>query len=483
MNRFSVVELLNGIQPTAIAGDVGARVSDIVYDSRRARPDTVFVAVRGQMADGHSFVAAAARGGCRAFVVEEPVSDVEGTQFVVEDARAALASMSATLFGHPSEHLSLAGITGTNGKTTTAFMLESIYRAADRTAGLIGTVEYRIAGKAKAVTRTTPESYDLQKLLAEMVDAGVSHAALEVSSHAAEQKRVYGCAFAVKVFTNLSQDHLDYHRDMERYFAAKKQFMERYSGAAVVNADDEYGRRLAAGLDGTLTYAIMRPADYSVTEVKSSVAGCTFTVKAPDGVYTLTIKLPGTFNIENALAATVAARVQKMPWDAIAAGLEALTRVTGRFERIDSGLGFTVVIDYAHTPDSLAKAVATARDLATGKVITVFGCGGDRDRDKRPLMGRAASALSDVTIITTDNPRSEHPDKIISDIKQGIEGEFSLIRDRKDAIKEAISLAREGDIVLIAGKGHEKEQILKDRTIMFDDRVVVEDALKELAAP
>lgn len=475
-----MVELLANIQPTSIAGDAGVAVSDIIYDSRRARPDTVFVAIRGQLADGHAFAREAESAGCVALVTEEPVDGAEVTQFIVSDTRAALAVMSATLFNRPSEKLSLAGITGTNGKTTTAYFLESIYHAAGFKAGLIGTVEYRVAGERRPVTRTTPESYDLQRLLGEMAGVGVTHAAMEVSSHAVDMKRVAGCSFAVKAFTNLSQDHLDYHGDMERYFAAKRRFMEE-PGPAVINIDDEYGRRLAEELPGAVTFSLDTESDYRAIEIKNTVGGSAFVLRAPDGVFRMAVNLPGGFNVENAAAAAAAARAQGVDWEAIISGVADLEAVPGRFERLDSGTGFTVVIDYAHTPDGLAKAVALAKGLTKGRVITVFGCGGDRDKTKRPLMGRAATAMSDLTIVTSDNPRSEKPEDIIEDILKGCGGKAAAEPDRRSAIRMAMEAAKPGDIVIIAGKGHEKEQILSTGTIEFDDRAIAEDTLKEIA--
>lgn len=475
-----MVELLANIQPTSIAGDAGVAVSDIIYDSRRARPDTVFVAIRGQLTDGHAFAREAESAGCVALVTEEPVDGAEVTQFIVSDTRAALAVMSATLFNRPSEKLSLAGITGTNGKTTTAYFLESIYHAAGSKAGLIGTVEYRVAGERRPVTRTTPESYDLQRLLGEMAGVGVTHAAMEVSSHAVDMKRVAAVKFAVKVFTNLSQDHLDYHGDMERYFAAKRRFMEE-PGPAVINIDDEYGRRLAEELPGAVTFSLDTESDYRAIEIKNTVGGSAFVLRAPDGVFRMAVNLPGGFNVENAAAAAAAARAQGVDWEAIISGVADLEAVPGRFERLDSGTGFTVVIDYAHTPDGLAKAVALAKGLTKGRVITVFGCGGDRDKTKRPLMGRAATAMSDLTIVTSDNPRSEKPEDIIEDILKGCGGKAAAEPDRRSAIRMAMEAAKPGDIVIIAGKGHEKEQILSTGTIEFDDRAIAEDTLKEIA--
>lgn len=459
-------------------GDV--EIEDIVYDSRQARPGTVFVALRGAQADGHDFAAAAARAGCSALVVDHKIPGADVPQWIVDDTRLALAIMSDRFFGQPSREMSLAGVTGTNGKTTTVFMLDGIYRAAGRVSGVLGTVEYRIGDKSVPADRTTPESYELQKLLRRMADAGVETAAMEVSSHAAAQHRIAAVTFAVRTFTNLTQDHLDYHGDMEAYFEAKRAFFVPEEAPAVINADDEYGRRLAGVLTNAVTFALDADADYRGRDVRLNIGGAGFVIDGPDGSFPVSLPLPGSFNVMNALAAAATARRQGLEWADIVAGLEGLRQVPGRFERVDSGRGFAVIVDYAHTPDSLFRAVSAAREVAAGRVITVFGCGGDRDRSKRPLMGAAASGLSDVTVVTSDNPRSESPEAIIADISAGITGACEVVPDRREAIKLAVGLAEPGDIVLIAGKGHESEQIFADKTVAFNDKTVAEEAIKEL---
>lgn len=468
------------IRPTSVTGDAGVKVSDIVYDSRSARPDTVFVAIRGYKTDGHKYAAEAVRAGCAALVVEETIPETAAPQFIVGDTREALAVMSAEFFGRPSERLSLTGITGTNGKTTTAYFLESIYRAAGYKAGLIGTVEYRIGEETRPVTRTTPESYDLQKLLDEMTDAGVSHAVMEVSSHAVELKRVAAVSFAVKVFTNLSQDHLDFHGDLERYFTAKRRFMEEPPGTCIVNTDDEYGRRVKEAIPDAVTFSIKGTGDYMATDITQTVEGSRFELMSPFGMFFLKTNLPGDFNVANAVAAAAAAKTLGIGWEAIIRGIADLPAVPGRFERVNADADFAVIVDYAHTPDSLAKVVSSAKELAKGRVITVFGCGGERDQQKRPLMGRAATSLSDVAILTSDNPRSEEPDAIIAAVLEGCDDRALVEPDRRAAIKMAIKMAGPGDIVLITGKGHEKEQILKNGAVPFDDRAVAEEIIKEL---
>jgi UDP-N-acetylmuramoyl-L-alanyl-D-glutamate--2,6-diaminopimelate ligase len=475
-----VADLLASIRPTSVAGDAGVTVSDIVYDSRSARPDTVFVAIRGFNTDGHVHAEAAVKAGCVALVVEEPVPDLAVAQFVVADTREALAVMSAELFERPSEKMSLTGITGTNGKTTTAYFLDSIFRAAGYAAGLIGTVEYRVGDETRPVTRTTPESYDLQKLLKEMTDAGVTHAAMEVSSHAVELKRVTACSFAIKIFTNLSQDHLDFHGDIERYFNTKRLFMEREPGKCILNSDDEYGRRLKEAIPDAITFSLIGRGDYMATDITKTVEGSRFEVMSPFGMFLMKTKMPGDFNVANAIAAAAAAKTLGVGWEAIIRGVAEMKTVPGRFEKIDLAADFTVFVDYAHTPDSLAKAISTAKELAKARVITVFGCGGDRDKEKRPLMGRAAASLSDVAIVTSDNPRSEEPGAIITQVLEGCDGKAIVETDRRAAIKLAIEMAEPGDIVLITGKGHEKEQIMKDGAVEFDDRAVAEEIIKEI---
>lgn len=482
MRQFKISELLSGLPAKITAGVAGLTVSDIVYDSRRARPDTVFVAIRGHGADGHDFIMDAYNRGARAFVVEETVDGKDATQFVVADTRLALAMMSARYFDNPSRRLSLAGVTGTNGKTTTAYMLDSIYRAAGNKSGLISTVEYRIAGRQHPVSRTTPESYDLQSLLSDMIEAGVGRAVMEVSSHAVTQKRVVATFFAVKVFTNISRDHLDYHGDMEEYYAAKRSFMLDDEAPAVVNIDDERGRELAGQTRDVSTYSLIGPAEFYAEGIKDGINGASFTIRTLEGKFPVELKLPGDFNVLNALAATAAARRQDVSWEAVIAGLGELTAVPGRFERLESGRGFSVIVDYAHTPDSLDQAIRTAKKLASGRVITIFGCGGDRDKGKRPEMGKTACELSDKVIITSDNPRGERPLDIIADIEAGAKGAYLVEPDRRRAIREAIAGAKKGDIVLIAGKGHENTQEFKDHVDEFIDLKVAKEEMTRAGA-
>jgi UDP-N-acetylmuramoyl-L-alanyl-D-glutamate--2,6-diaminopimelate ligase len=441
-----------------VVGPADVEALDLVYDARDAGPGAVFFCVRGERADGHDFAPQAVGNGAVALVVERPLA-VGVPQIVVPDARAAMALGADAFFGRPTEELQVAGVTGTSGKTTTSFLLYAILAAAGRRPGLLGTVEARVGGERRGVLRTTPEAIDLQRTFREMLDAGDRSCAMEASSHASELHRLDGVRFAVLVFTNLSQDHLDFHGDMESYFQAKRRL---FTGAtpAVVNIGDDYGRRLAAELPDAVTF----------TGDDAS---------ALDGIE---LKLRGRFNVENALGAVAAARVLGIDGEAIKRGVESVRGVPGRFETVEEGQPFTVIVDYAHKPDALEKVLRAARDMTRGRVLVVVGAGGDRDRGKRPLMGRIASELADVAIVTSDNPRSEDPQAIIEEIVAGTTSDVEVVPDRAEAIARAVELARDGDVVLIAGKGAEQGQEFADRTIPFDDRDAARDALRVLGA-
>jgi len=434
-------------------------VLDLVYDARHARPGAVFFCVPGAHVDGHDFAPQAVENGAVGLVVERQLA-VSVPQIVVPDARAAMAVAADEFFGRPTEELQVAGVTGTSGKTTTSFLLYAILAAAGRRPGLLGTVEARVGGERRGVQHTTPEAIDLHRTFREMLDAGDRSCAMEASSHASELHRLDRVRFAVLVFTNLSQDHLDFHGDMESYFEAKRRlFVEGVP--AVVNVGDEYGERLAADLPDAVTFSI---------DDADALAG-------------IDLKLRGRFNVENALGALFAARQLGIEGDAIARGIESVRGVPGRFETVDEGQPFIVIVDYAHKPDALEKVLRAARDLARSRVICVVGAGGDRDRGKRPLMGRIASELADVAIVTSDNPRSEDPQAIIDEIVAGATSDVDVEVDRAAAIARAVEQAHEGDVVLIAGKGAEQGQQFADRTIPFDDRVAARDALRALGAP
>ena len=453
MNLEVLVAALDAVEVHA-RGPV--EVLDLAYDARAAVPGTLFFCVPGSRADGHDFAPQAVENGAVALVVERRV-ELDVPQVVVRDARAAMAPAADVFFGEPTRELELAGVTGTSGKTTTSFLLFAVLAAAGRRPGLLGTVEARVGGERRGVTRTTPEAIDLQRLFREMLDAGDRSCAMEASSHASQLHRLDGVRFRTLIFTNLSQDHLDFHGDMESYFQAKRRlFLTEPRPLAVINVGDEYGRRLAAELPEAVTFSSDDAARL-------------------DGIE---LKLRGRFNVENALGAVAAAEGLGIEHEAIKRGIESVRGVPGRFEAVDEGQPFHVIVDYAHKPGALENVLQAARDLAAGnRVIVVVGAGGDRDRGKRPLMGRIASELADVTIVTSDNPRSEDPQQIITEIVVGTVGAVEVEPDRATAIARAIELAVDGDVVVIAGKGAEQGQEYADRTIPFDDRDGARDAL------
>ncbi len=456
--------VIAALAPADVLRLAPVEIDDLAYDTRDVRPGSLFFCVPGARADGHDFAAEAVAKGAVALVVERPLG-LDVPQLVVPDARRAMAVAADEVFGWPTEELQVAGVTGTNGKTTTAFLLYSIFAAAGRRPGLLGTIETRVGGERRPAIRTTPEAIDLQRAFREMLDAGDRSCAMEATSHGSELGRLDRVRFAALVFTNLSQDHLDFHGTMERYFEAKRRLFLEGRPPAVINVGDPWGRRLAADRPDALTFGFADDAEIG-----------------PDVLAEVDLKLRGRFNVENALGALTASRLLGIDDDAIARGLEAVRGVPGRFESVAEGQPFEVIVDYSHKPDALESVLRTARDLAGGRVICVFGCGGDRDRGKRPLMGRIASALADVAILTSDNPRSEDPLAIIDEVLAGVTGEIEVEPDRAVAITRAISEAGDGDAVLIAGKGHEQGQELADRTVPFDDREVARDALRRLGA-
>ena len=458
-------------------GDV--EISGLAYSSRSVLPGDLFFCVRGFKRDGHDFAPDAVARGAVALVCERALG-LGVPEVVVEDARAAMAPIAARFYHDPTAALRVVGITGTNGKTTTAFLVRAILEAGGLRCGLLGTVASIVGGREEPVERTTPEAIDLQATFRRMLDAGDRACAMEVSSHALELGRADGVHFACRVFTNLTQDHLDFHPDMEDYFLAKRRLFDRSGGPAIVNVDDEYGRRLAAELPGVTTYSVGGEADFRARDVDFDPAGSRFTCATPTGEIAMTTRLPGLFNVSNALAATAAGRALGVPLETIAEALAAADRVPGRFEPIDEGQPFAVLVDYAHTPDSLENVLRAARDIARGRLIVVFGAGGDRDRGKRPLMGRVAAALADRVIVTSDNPRSEDPHSIVRQILDGAGPDAEREVDRRRAIAAAVAGAQEGDVVVIAGKGHEQGQEFEDgRKEPFDDVTVAREALRE----
>ncbi|HVE92389.1 MAG TPA: UDP-N-acetylmuramoyl-L-alanyl-D-glutamate--2,6-diaminopimelate ligase [Actinomycetota bacterium] len=458
-----------------VAGDAG--LTGIAYDSRAVRAGDLFCCFPGGSSDGHDHAPDAVARGASCLLVERPL-EVDVSQAAVHSVRDALGPLASSFHGRPSESMRVAGVTGTNGKTTTTYLVESIASAAGLTTGLLGTVEYRVAGRTVPSTRTTPEAPDLQRTLAEMRDAGAEVVAMEVASHGLHQRRVSGTRFACAAFTNLTQDHLDYHGTMDDYFEAKALlFQPSYTPRAVINIDDAAGRRLVErtrDLD-VLTYG--EGGDVHAVDVTPSASGTTAVISTPEGRLETHSPLVGRYNVDNILCATGICLVLGLPLDAVAAGVSTAS-APGRLERVDAGQPFTVVVDYAHTPDALASVLTTARQLTQRRLIVVFGCGGDRDRAKRPLMGAAATSIADLAVITSDNPRSEDPGAIIREIAAGVAREgFVTEPDRRRAIERALSEAGPGDVVVIAGKGHETGQTFAGHTIEFDDRTVARELL------
>jgi UDP-N-acetylmuramoyl-L-alanyl-D-glutamate--2,6-diaminopimelate ligase len=453
-------------------------ISGLAYRSDRVEPGSLFFCVRGFSADGHDFAPDAVRRGAAALVCERPLG-LGVPEVVVPDVRAAMGPAAARFHGDPTATLRVVGITGTNGKTTTAFLTRALLEADGVRTGLLGTVASVVGGVEEPVERTTPEAIDVQATLRRMLDAGDRACAMEVSSHALQLGRAAGIRFACRVFTNLTQDHLDFHPTMEDYFLAKRRLFDRSAGPAVINADDAYGQRLIGELPDAVTYAIGHEADFRAREVAFDAAGARFLCDTPDaGPVELATRLPGLFNVQNALAAVAAARTLGAGYAAIADALAAFPRVPGRFEPVEEGQEFAVLVDYAHTPDSLANVLRAAREIARGRVHVVFGAGGDRDRAKRPLMGRAARELADRVLVTSDNPRSEDPEAIIAQVLEGA-GDVEHEVDRRAAIARAIETAEPGDVVVIAGKGHEQGQEFEGgRKEPFDDVTVAREALR-----
>lgn len=479
-----LLELLGNIEYELVGEDVP--IQDITYDSRLVKKGSLFIAVKGFRVDGHDFLFEAVAKGAAAVVVERVVPNLGVPQVVVPDARVSMGHIGAAFFGNPAQYLRIIGVTGTNGKTTTTYLIKSILEEAGYKVGLIGTIQTVIGQEAFAATRTTPESLDLQRLLAEMVEAGIEYVVMEVSSHALELHRTAGLVFDIGVFTNLTQDHLDFHTTFADYFAAKAKLFSTLTDMAVINFDDDYGLDMAAQSRAPIiSYGVEQPAQVRACHIRVSSTGVKYLLISPYGEQEIDLHLTGHFNVYNSLAAVGACLVEGASLDIIKRGLEAVVSVPGRFETIDNEYGLGVIVDYAHTPDGLENILKTARQLTNGRIVLVFGAGGDRDKGKRPLMGRVAAELADVTIITSDNPRSEDPISICRDIERGFlaarpNGSYKIITDRREAIKHAVAHADNTDIVLIAGKGHETYQEFADTRVHFDDREEVIAAIKEL---
>ena len=496
---MKLAELAKQIKAKAATGPLDKDARDVTHDSRACGEGAVFVAIQGDKTDGHRFIRQALAQGAVAVISEKSLPEIiegEAAWIEVADAREALALASSAVHEFPSLRLRLVGITGTNGKTTTAHLIDSIIRESEGASAIFGTISHRIKDEVLPASHTTPEASDIHRMLARAVESGCRSAVMEVSSHAIELRRADRLSFAVAVFTNLTRDHLDYHKTMESYFAAKKRLFDgslgSYPSTSVINIDDEYGRRLVETAGGrVITYGFGESADVRTSEFKLTSRGLSFEATTPEGRVNINSSLFGRPHVYNTLAAIATGMALGFGPESIARGIEACRSVAGRFEQVldgpvsaEASLDFAVIVDYAHTPDALENVLQTAREVAgeSGRVITVFGCGGDRDRTKRAPMGEIAATLSDLAIVTSDNPRGEDPEAIIEEIEAGLKATgrpYVRLADRRDAIFRAIREAEEGDIVVIAGKGHETYQILAERTIHFDDREVAREAMIE----
>jgi UDP-N-acetylmuramoyl-L-alanyl-D-glutamate--2,6-diaminopimelate ligase len=503
--------LIEGVEVKKIDGDSPKEIEGIAYHSKQVRKGFLFAAIRGMEVDGHRFVGEAIERGAEAVVLEEEQEVSNRTMILVPDSRQALAKISSNFYGDPSSRIRLIGITGTNGKTTTTYLLESILKKAGYTVGVIGTINYRFAKKTTLAPNTTPESLDLQKILWEMLREGTSHVIMEVSSHGLDLERAFGCQFDGAVFTNFTSDHLDYHKTLEQYFESKKKLFSDYlvkshkeRRFAVTNQDDPKGKEIVKGIDlPVIRYGMSPSCDITADQVVSSFDGLSSRVRTPKGDFSVRSKLIGNFNLYNILAAVAVGVGMDVSLGTIKEGLEGLEGVSGRFEKVENKRGIHVIVDYAHTHDALERGLLGLKGILengpqnNGKMITVFGCGGDRDRTKRPLMGEVAGKYSDLAILTSDNPRTEDPLAILNEVEKGLKSlpikvwgqneinfwraqkGYLKIPDRREAIRMAIRLAQSSDTVLIAGKGHEDYQIIGKKKFPFDDRIEAKKALED----
>ena len=479
-------EVLEGVPHTMFEGPFDVDISGISHDSRKIQSGDVFVAVQGEKMDGFAFIEKALQNGAEAVFSSRKKPDLFPKAWIqVSDEREALGLCSANFYGHPSKELKIVGITGTKGKTTVSYILEEILKKANQVPGVIGTISYRGPNIDLSAERTTPEASDMQKILRQMVDGGATHCIMEVSSHALELKRVTGIEFDVVVFTNLSGEHMDYHKNMDSYFAAKKKLFHvgRNHRTAIINVDDDWGKKLISDIPMEfISTGLHSPAMVKAEKFEFDADGTKLTAKFPSGKMTISSHLLGKPNVYNTLSSLAASLALNIQTDAIQQGIAALQGVPGRFERIQNSLGIQIYVDYAHTDDALKNLLETAQDLARERIILVFGAGGDRDKTKRPRMGAIAGELADLTILTSDNPRTESPSAIISDVEKGLRTtgpkKYIILPDRKEAIKKALSLARKDDIILVAGKGHENYQILGDKIIPFSDKDIIYEILK-----
>ncbi len=479
-----LAEILRGIKYKSAGSVTDLEIERVTNDSRSAARGDMFVALRGYVADGYKFINEAVKKGAGVVVAEKDF-DAPGSvvKILVEDTRSALPVMAGNFYGHPSQKLKVIGVTGTNGKTTITYIIESILKKSGDEPGVIGTISYRSPGRAISAKNTTPGPLELQSILSEMVKSSSHYAVMEVSSHALDQRRIEGILFDAAIFTNITPEHLDYHKKLKEYFNAKVKIFAhlKADGCAILNADDDKVAALKKSIENrVITYGIEAKSDISAKNIRLSIDSSEFNIVMPKDSFNVSTHLVGMHNVSNILAAVAACDALGIDHNAIKSGIEAMTPVPGRLESVECGQGFKVFVDFAHTEDALDKILSLLREVSRAKIITVFGCGGDRDREKRPAMGKVACRLSDHVIITSDNPRFEEPGEIIDEIVSGVKGVYSnyeIDPDRRKAIEKALSLAKVGSIVVIAGKGHENYQIVADKTLPFDDREVVKEIL------
>lgn len=474
---MNLKEIMKGIKYEVVKGNEDLDIEEIQYDSRKVKSRDVFVCIKGYVTDGHKYIDKACKSGASAIVISEEIGSLpDCTVIKVENTRKALAIISSNYYDNPSKKMKIIGVTGTNGKTTSTFMMKSILETAGYKVGLVGTIANYIGDKKVPSHRTTPESLELQKLFKHMVDEGVQYCVMEVSSHSLYLNRAYGIRFSEAVFTNLTRDHLDFHKTFENYYKAKL-ILFKNTVNSVINIDDKYGDRVYEDALGTkITYAINKRADLKADNLNIHSRGANFDVTYRDQTVHINLNIPGKYNVMNALGSAGACLCEGISLETVKKGLESMNAVPGRCEIVTKGynLGYEIIIDYAHTPDGLENILKTAREFTTGRLISVFGCGGDRDNTKRPIMGKIGTELSDFAVITSDNPRGEEPMAIINEIVKGVKKDnYKVVENRKEAIKEAICMAEKGDVIVVAGKGHEDYQILKDKTIHFDEREII----------
>lgn len=477
-------EMLKDVNYAIVKGSDEIEINNIQYDSRNINKGDLFFAIQGYSTDGHKYISTAVEKGAVAVIYDKDIENLpECTMIKVEDSRKAMALISSNFYGNPKNKLKIIGITGTNGKTTSTFMIKSILEEAGFKVGLLGTIANYIGNKKLHSDRTTPESLEIHKLFKEMVQEGVDYCVMEVSSHSLYLDRVYGINFSQAIFTNLTQDHLDFHKTFENYYEAKL-LLFKNSQNTIINWDDEYGKRVYNDVrENKLTYSIEKESNLKARDIKMNSRGVQFTISYGGKEEKINMHIPGRYNILNSLGSALACLSEGIGLEIVKNGLENMNGVPGRCEIVTKNykLGYEVIVDYAHTPDGLENILKTAREFTEGRLISVFGCGGDRDKTKRPIMGKIGTELSDIAIITSDNPRSEEPSSIIEDIRNGIEKDnYIVVENRREAIKKAMEISQKNDVVVVAGKGHEDYQILKDRTIHFDEREIIKEIIEEL---